>query len=248
MSDNVKPFFLTFLKKEKLTSDCYAFYFRRTPEARPFVAGQYYEIKLPHKKMDDRGDSRVFTISSSPTDKDFITITTRIIQSSFKLCMADIKKGEKVHFDGPWDDLNFDEKEKSPYVFLAGGIGVTPYHSIVKYSLEKKLKNKMTLFVSWKKSSDMVFHDFFMDAEKRLTNFKYIPTLTDEILPNWKFETGRIDPAMIKKYKKDFVNNKYFIAGPPAMVSSLKKLIQSMEIPKENIVSEDFEGYMNDRF
>lgn len=248
MSDNDKPFFLPFVKKEKLNKDTYTFYFERTKDARPFVAGQYYEIKLPHKNMDDRGDSRVFTISSSPNDKEYISITTRIIQSTFKLALANLKEGDVIHFDGPWDDLNFDENEKLPYVFLAGGIGVTPYHSIIKYSIEKGLKNKMTLFVSWKIREDMVFHEFFENAQKTLPNFRYIPTLTGEESDNWKYETGRIDADMIKRYMSGILDIKCFVAGPPPMVVALKKMILDMNVPKENVVSEDFEGYVNDKF
>lgn len=243
--NNDKSFFLPFLKKEQLTSDCYTFYFKRNPESPEFTPGQYFEIKLDIKNPDERGDAHVFTISSSPLDRDFYTITTRIIQSSFKLRLAELKEGEMVQFDGPWNDLNFDENDKSPHVFLAGGIGVTPYHSIVKFAMEKNLTTQMILFVSWKNRSEMVFDDFFRQANNHMDNFSYIPTLTEESLnpSEWDGEIGRINDEMIKKYVSELNDAKYFFSGPPAMVTALKETVRGMGVPNEKIIFEEFEGY-----
>ena len=241
-----KPFFLEFIKKDKLTIDCYTFYFKRTGEERDFLPGQYYEMKLPHQSMDERGDSRVFTISSSPTDKEFITITTRIIQSTFKLRFNTLKPQEIVQFDGPWDDLNFDEKDTSFHVFLAGGIGITPYHSIVQYVIEKNLKTQMILFVSWKNRGEMIFDEFFRNAQKHLENFSYVPTLseTESLTPEkWDGEQGRITEEMIRKYVLDIKSSKYFFSGPPAVVSSLKQTVIQMGVSNDKIIAEEFEGY-----
>ena len=241
MAENTKPFFLEFIKKEKLTSDCYTFYFKRNGTERDFIPGQYYEIKLPHENADERGDSRVFTISSPPTNKEYITITTRIIQSTFKLKLNSLTSGEKIQFDGPWDDLNFDEKDTSPHVFLAGGIGITPFHSIVSYVMDTGLKTKMTLLVSWKNTEEMVFDEFFKEAQGKLVNFTYVPTLTDgDAIPSdWNGEKGRISEDLIKKYIPDIQNSKYFFAGPPAMVKALKETVINMGVPNEKIIAEE---------
>lgn len=243
--DQDKPFFLPFLKKEQLTKDTYTFYFKRTEDSRDFTPGQYFEIKLDIKDVDERGDSRVFTISSSPTDREFYTITTRIIQSSFKLRLGSLEPGELVRFDGPWNDLNFDEKDTSPHVFLAGGIGVTPYHSIVKYAMEKNITTQMILFVSWKNRDEMVFDDFFRNANNHMENFSYVPTLTEEGLTpgEWDGETGRINEELIRKYVSDINVSKYYFAGPPAMVMALKETVKNMGVSNEKIIAEEFEGY-----
>lgn len=244
--DNESPFFLPFVKKEQLTKDTYSFYFKRTGEERDFIPGQYYEMKLEIPNPDERGDSRVFTISSSPTEKEYIIITTRIIQSSFKLALNSLVHGQMVQFKGPWDDLNFDKKDAFPRVFLAGGIGITPYHSIVKYAIDKNLKTPMILFVSWKNRDEMIFDDFFRDANNHLENFSYIPTLTEEeslSLDEWDGEKGRINEGMIKKYVYDISKSKYYFAGPPAMVKALKETVERMGVRKENIIAEEFEGY-----
>lgn len=244
--NNEAPFYLPFLKKEQLTKDTFTFFFKRTGEERDFVPGQYYEMKLDVKDPDERGDSRVFTISSSPTDKEFISITTRIIQSSFKLRLSEVQQGEMVQFNGPWDDLNFDEKDTSPHVFLAGGIGITPYHSLVKYVMDRNLKTPMILFASWRNRDEMVFDEFFRNANNHLDNFTYVPTLTEEPglnTGNWDGETRRIDEAMIKKYASSILDSKYFFSGPPTMVNALKQTVMEMGVSKEKIITEEFEGY-----
>ncbi len=239
-------FFLPFIKKEQLTKDTYTFYFARNGTEHDFIPGQYYEITLPHKNPDERGIARIFTISSSPTDREFITITTRIIQSSFKMTLNSLVEGQMVQFGGPWDDLNFDEKDTSPHVFFAGGIGITPYHSIVKYVIDKNVATPMILFVSWKNFDEMIFDDFFRDANNHLENFTYIPTITEENEMSadiWDGEKGRIDEAMIRKYVSDIASCKYFFSGPPAMVKALKEAVKSMGVVDEKIIAEDFEGY-----
>lgn len=246
MSDAEIPFFFPFEKKEQLTKDTFTFFFKRTGEERNFTPGQYYEMKLPHKDMDERGDTRVFTISSSPTNQEFITITTRVIQSTFKKALNGLKNGTSVQFDGPWDDLNFDEKDSSPHVFLAGGIGITPYHSIVQYCIDNNYRTPMILFVSWKKRDEMIFDEFFRDANNHLENFSYVPTLTEEEglnAENWDGEKGRIDDKMIRKYVSSILDSKYFISGPQVMVNALKKTVQEMGVSSEKIIAEEFEGY-----
>lgn len=241
-----KPFYLEYVKKEELTSDTFTFYFKRNGTERPFVSGQYYEMLLPHNNMDERGDSRVFTISSSPTDQEFITITTRIIQSSFKLVLNNLKSGAIVHFDGPWDDLNFDEKDTAPHVFLAGGIGVTPYHSILKYCMDKNINTPMILFVSWRNMDEMIFDDFFRNANNHLENFSYVPTITEDTsmaTDMWDGEKGRIDENMIRKYVSSILDTKFYFSGSPAMVNSLKDIVKGMGVPNEKIIAEEFEGY-----
>lgn len=237
-------FKLPFLKKEKLTSDTYSFYFKRTGQERDFVAGQYFELKLNIKDPDERGNTRVFTVCSSPTKKDYFMFTTRILKSSFKMDMLSLIPGQMVEFDGPWNDLNYDEKDKEKKVFLAGGIGITPFHSIIEYCLDRKINNPITLFVSWSQKSEIIFDDFFKDASKLLSNFIYVPTITHtDGLTDWTGEKGRVDSQMLKRYLVKTENYRYYIAGPQSFVKSEKELIKGMGVSDNNIISEDFEGY-----
>lgn len=244
MEENDKPFISKFIKKVKLTDDTYSFYFKRGKNSRDFVPGQYFELKIDIKNPDERGNTHVFTCASSPTEKDYYMITTRVIESTFKMALSNLKKGDTVEFTGPWDDLNFDESEILPQVFLAGGIGITPFHSIVKYAVDKKLDLSMTLFVSWGSRGEVLYDEFFREAEQKLKDFRYIPTITHlDNIKDWNGETGRISERLVKKYINKVRNNKFRIAGPAALVKAMRELCVQMNVSKENIVSEEFEGY-----
>lgn len=243
MPDNL--FFLPFVKKEQLTRDAFTFYFKRNGTEHSFTPGQYYEITLDINNADERGNARVFTISSSPTNQEYITITTRIIQSSFKMKLNELQPGDMIQFGGPWDDLNFDERDTTPRVFIAGGIGVTPYHSIMQYVTDKNITTPMILFASWHTREEMVFDDFFRNANNHLENFAYVPTLTNEVLDKgqWDGELGQIDRQMMEKYVSDASKSKFYFSGPPAMVMALKQTVKEMGVIEDNLFSEDFEGY-----
>ena len=100
MKVKTKLVHVTFSKKEQIGNDVFVFYFLR-PEDFDFLSGQYIQVTLPHLKTDERGSSRYFTISSSPTEKDYLMITSRKGISSFKKALFDLKEGAQVQFFGP---------------------------------------------------------------------------------------------------------------------------------------------------
>lgn len=243
MSNN-KFFFLPLVKKVQLTNDAWSFYFKRTGQERDFKPGQYYEMRLDIKNPDERGDSRVFTICSSPTEKEYVMFTTKIIESSFKKALLNLKLGTSVQFDGPWDDLDVDLGDFSPKIFLAGGIGITPFHSILKYCLDTNLNLPIILFASWQNHSEILFHDFFREAEKKLDAFRYVPTITQQFEDSdWDGERGRIDQSVIERHvvKKDLAT--YYIVGPERFLKGIEEMLLGMKISQEKIFAESFSGY-----
>ena len=218
-----KDLYLPFLKKEKVANNTYTFYFDSSKQNLTFLPGQYMRVILDIENPDNRGNSRFFTISSSPLDKKYITITTRIIQSSFKKRLADLRAGEKVKFFGPMGKFYFDENTKNNRVFLAGGIGLTPFHSMIKYAHSKKLSIQMTLIVSFSKANDMVFYDELSGIAKINSMIKVVYTITHPT-EEWKGERGRISASMIGKYVPNFLEPRYLIVGPPAIVSALEEV------------------------
>lgn len=235
-------FDLTFVKKEKLTKDTYTFYFERGKDL-DFLAGQYFRITIPVKNPDERGSSRFFTISSSPTDINFLTITTRIIKSSFKLKLNSLVAGEIISFFGPIGSLFVKENDKDSIVFLAGGIGLTPAHSILRYIDNKKIKLDFTLIASFSKRDEVIFYEELKEIELRNANVKVIYTLTKEENFYPDFETGRINEEMIKKYVQNYLDSKIFIVGPPAMVDKMSGTVKGLGISEEKIIKENFSGY-----
>lgn len=225
--------------------DTYSFYFSRGNVPFDFLPGQYIEMNLPHKNPDNRGISRYFTVSSSPTEKDYFMITTRVIQSSFKHALFALKKGTLVKFVSPTGNFTLKENIQKPHVFLSGGIGITPFHSMIVYASDRKLSVPITLFASFSTVEDVVFYDEFEKIAKDNSAIKIIYTITKpkESQKEWSGETGRISKELIKKYVRDTTKQLYFIAGPTAMVPALNDMLRDMDIPLEQIRIEDFNGY-----
>jgi len=227
------------IKKSKVSRDAYSFYFERSP-AFQFLPGQYIKMTLNIENPDERGNSRFFSIASSPTEKDFMMITTRIIQSSFKKTMAELKQVDEVSIRGPYGTFTLDETEVRPLAFLAGGIGITPFRNMSVYASHKKLKNKMTLFASYSTFQDAIFYEELKSIAQ--DNFKFIVTITKPD-PDWKGETGRIDIEKIKKHIENPQESVYYIAGPESMAQSMSEIVKSMGISENQLKIESFPGY-----
>lgn len=235
-----EKFELNFLKKEQLNKKTYTFYFFR-PKKFKFNPGQYIKIYLNISNPDERGSSRYFTISSSPLDKEFLTITTRIIKSSFKLKLANLKPGETINIFGPLGYFDFDIKDKKQQVFLAGGIGITPFNTILKYVNYKKINSKITLIVSFSNEEEVIFYEELKNIESNNSNLKIIYTLTNGV--SKMFEKGRIDEDKIMKYVSGFKKTKYFVVGSETFEFSIYEMLKEMGIKEEKIFKENFPGY-----
>ncbi|MBI2443456.1 MAG: hypothetical protein HYV40_06170 [Candidatus Levybacteria bacterium] len=268
-----KDFQLSLLKKEQVAKDTWTFYFDRTAVSDfDFLSGQYVRMTLDVIQPDERGTGRFFSISSSPLNKQYLTITTRILQSAFKKTLFDLAPGTPVKFFGPVGRFIFNDEETMPHIFLAGGIGITPSHSMLLYAAEKNLSFPITLFVSFSTVEDVVFYDELMKISADHPSIKVVYTITkpeadssassswskiqdqlDSGVPaswrvprmttKWTRETGRINADLIKKYCPDFLSSQYYISGPPAMVDAMLAIVNEMGVPGEQVKKEKFVGY-----
>jgi ferredoxin-NADP reductase len=238
-------FTLPFIKKEKVAKDTYSFYFDRSKVDFDFIPGQYLRMILPHKNADDRGTSRYFTIASSPHIKDVVMFTIRIFDSSFKQALYDLKSGDEVEFFGPMGWFLLPKDEEMEKVFIAGGIGVTPFHSLLHFLHDKELTQPITLFVSFKTKEEIVFHDELQAIAKKNKKIRVIYTLTQEQAGDvyWSGEIGRVSEAMFKKHLSDIQKPVYYVVGSPKMVEETKGFLLELGIDEEKIQLEDFTGY-----
>lgn len=239
-----RDFTLPFLRKEQVAADAFAFYFDRTKENLDFIAGQYIRIMLPIEHPDERGTSRFFSLTTSPLQKEYIRIVTRIGKSSFKQEFANLIPGTMVRFFGPVGRFTLDEENPQVLVFLAGGIGITPFLSIAAYVIEEKLPFHITLLASFSTTKDLIYYKELIDLTKG-SSIKVIYTVTqpEESKTKWEGETGRVSKEMIEKYVPDTKNAVYYIAGPPAMVDAMVTMVEEMGIMKDAIRKESFTGY-----
>lgn len=234
-----KKYFTKFVKKIQLNPNTFEFYFEKPPGFK-FSPGQYLKMFLPIENPDMRGTSRYFTISSSPLVP-YLTITTRAVRSSFKKTLKNLKDGETVSIFGPLGYFNLNQENQKPKVFLAAGMGVTPYHSILRTIYKDKISFDIFLFASFEKSSDAIYLKDFKQMETINPKLKVIFTLSKE--KKVEFEKGRISIDMIEKYFPKWKNAEFFVVGSESAEKGLLDLLKRVGIEEENIFSENFPGY-----
>jgi ferredoxin-NADP reductase/nitrite reductase/ring-hydroxylating ferredoxin subunit len=221
-----------------------------------YTAGQFAFFDIGGVYNDPKGPIRHFTISSSPTEN-FIMFSTRIRDSPYKKRLSTLEEGSRVKVRGPEGQFVLHEDYSKPAVFLSGGIGVTPFRSMIKYATDKQLPLKIVMFDSNRNRENILFKEEFDDWANRNKNLKIIYTISDDqdrheqqqsssTANDWKGEYGRIDKAMILKYlDTNMLNNSiFYICGPPSMLKAMQSLLQdNLEIPKDRIKVEEFTGY-----
>lgn len=189
------------------------------------------EWTLPHPHTDLRGNRRYFTIASSPTEKD-IMIGIRISTpgSSFKRKLSNLQSADTLVASQIAGDFILPDDPAKKLVFLAGGIGITPFRSMVKYLLDTSRKLDIILIYAAKNEGEFVYKELFDEAVKKLGIKVY-------------YKTGRIDAGFIQKEVTDYHERLFYISGPPAMVSSLNHLLKSINISSSHIKTDFFSGY-----
>ena len=220
---------IRFLFRKKVAFETYTFYFDR-PNKFTFISGQYNRWTLPITTNDDKGSSRFFTISSSPNDKDKISFTTRIGTSEFKKALLRLKPNDKITIFGPMGQFLINEEELKPKIFLAGGMGITPFISF----LIAKPTTPIILIASFKTPQAVI-------NLEQSPLIKIIYTITNATKSDqWQGEKGRISEALIKKYVPMFENSLFYITGSTSMVDDTKILINKLGIQDNKIRSESY--------
>lgn len=210
-----------------------------------FLPGQYLEWTLGHKNPDSRGVRRFFTIASSPTEQN-LHIGIRFFDqgSSFKKSLINMRSGESIiasQLDGEFV-LPKDPSEK--LVFIAGGIGITPFRSMIKYLLDKEEKRDIVLFYLNRSEKEIVYKEIFDEAFRKL-KVKTVCVLTDrENVPKgWKGLVGHLDDNVIKQEVSDYKERIFYISGSHSMVEAFKEVLKGLGIPGNRIKTDYFPGY-----
>lgn len=206
-----------------------------------FSAGQYFEMTLSDSKPDNRGNRRYFTIASSPTEHE-VQIGIKILPqgSTFKQRLHALPLGGVVYAGQISGDFVLPKDVHKKLVFIAGGIGITPFRSMVKYMLDTSSTHKSVLFYAVKDSKELAYIDIFTEAVQK-NMLTYVPVLNPKI-EGWQGESGYINKDMVVRHVGDFKDCLYYISGPSAMVDSYKKLLLSMGVAKKSIKTDYFPG------
>lgn len=229
------------VEKKQVADGTLAVYLEK-PKDFNYRAGQYVLLHVPQlKEKGSRESTHAMSLASSPQE-DALLLAMRVSKSLFKQTINSMNVGEELEIDGPVGSLCLDESEKNPVVFLAGGIGITPFHGIINEQSRLGWPREITLFYGDKTPKDAPFLDNF--AALQNDNFKFVPTMSrvDDNDKTWSGERGRISADLIKKHIQDVCVPHYYVVGKPEMVESTKDELEKLGIPKENITSELFTG------
>ncbi len=214
------------------------------PEGFKFVAGQAVYVSLPGlERPDASGQVRTFSIASDPDDSE-LEIATRLTDTRFKQYLAAADIGSAIQVEGPYGDLVLHDDAKRPAVFLAGGIGITPFRSMVVDAVNRALPHRLFLFYSNRKPEDAAFIDELRDIEKENQQFTLIATFTEgeAVQQGSTVEHGHITAEMLTKHVGDLAAPIFYVAGPPAMVSAMEGVLKRAGVDQKNVRAEKFAG------
>lgn len=223
---------LKFIEKKKEAGDAVSHIFEPL-EPMDWTAGQFLIYFLPHESPDIRGKQRFFTISSAPFEK-HVMLTTRIFsenRSSFKQALEKLNPGDLVEVKGPDGDFVLTEPN-TQYVFIAGGIGITPFRSILK-QLDHEDKDFTVELLYANKTDEFVFKEELEELKTKHPNFEIRYIISPQ----------HIDEKYIEQNVNDYKNKMFYVSGPEPMVESLYEMLKGMGIKEENIKTDYFPGY-----
>jgi predicted ferric reductase len=178
-----------------------------------------------------------FTISSSPT-WDYHTVSIKSI-GDFTSTIKETQKGDKAFIDAPYgvfSYVNYDNDKD--LVFIVGGIGITPFMSMLRYMSDKSIDIKVTVIWGNKTEKDIIFKDELDDIKNKLTGLEIIHVISEQ--DNWTGEKGFIDKEKLEKYIKNFHNKEFLICGPPIMMDKITDTLLNMDVKNKNIHKEEF--------
>jgi ferredoxin-NADP reductase len=208
-----------------------------------FEPGQYFFVTLPDiGYQDEKGLRRHITVVTSPNERSVLGLCTRLRDTAFKRSLAELPVEAEVEVEEPKGDFVLPKETDQTYVFIAGGIGITVFRSMLRYIAEEGLPHRVTLVYSNRDRESAAFLDELARLERDNPNLRLVLTMTDD--PAWEGETRRIDADLLRDHLDDELDSfTYLIAGPPEMVEAMEKTLRDAGVPEERIRPEHFSGY-----
>ncbi|MEM3365205.1 MAG: FAD-dependent oxidoreductase [Candidatus Methanomethyliaceae archaeon] len=229
-------FKVTISRVFKRTEDVMSFQFSK-PQAFEFLPGQYLLVSVP---KNGKLLTKPLSISSSPTE-DFLEVTKRITGHEFSNVMAELRVGDEIFIDGP--NGNFTFKGEYPKVgMLAGGIGITPLMSMMKYCTHRRIQSNIILLYGNRSEDNIPFFEDLDRLAKDNSNLRIVHTLS-RAGDSWKGRRGHVDSEMIKEHIQDYQERVFYVSGPPGLVKDCVQHLKSLGVIDERIRTENFVGY-----
>jgi ferredoxin-NADP reductase len=234
----------TLIHREEVAEGTMAFHFEK-PSGFSFRAGQFADVTLTHPlETDAKGNTRTFSIASPPFANELV-FTTRMRNTAFKRSLKKVPLAAEVKIGPATGSFTLHKNLTRPAVLLAGGIGITPFLSMVQQAERDRLLQKLYLFYSNRRPEDTAFLDTLRALETTNPNFRLICTMTEmsKSKKEWRGETALIDKEMLCRHLADLQGPIYYVAGPPTMVTAMRKVLVSAGVEESDIRTDEFVGY-----
>ncbi|HMI99607.1 MAG TPA: FAD-dependent oxidoreductase [Gaiellaceae bacterium] len=208
-----------------------------------FEPGQYFWVELLDPPYDDeKGPRRHISVVTSPNERGVLGLCTRLRDSAFKRSLAELPIGAEVDVEQPKGDFTLPKDTDPHYVFVAGGIGITVFHSMLRYIAEQQLPYRITLVYSNRERESAAFLDELAELEQAIPGLQVVLTMTDD--SSWDGESRRIDADLLRDHLDDELeSHTYVIAGPPAMVEGVAEKLKAAGVSEEQVKAARFSGY-----
>ncbi|EEG76314.1 ferredoxin reductase family protein [Dethiobacter alkaliphilus] len=225
------PFEVVDVKQE--AADIWSLYFKGNSFS--YQPGQFMHLRL--LRDGEVSSPHPFTISSSPT-RELVSVTAKEL-GDFTQTIKNTKVGHKAYIDAPYGVFSFVNSSTEKLAFIAGGIGITPFMSMLRYMYDNQIDRKITLLWGNKSEEELCFSDELAVMEREMDNLQLVRIMSRQ--KDWPGEKGRVDREKIEKYIPDYAEHQFYVCGPPAMSRATIEALKSMGITKDQIHHELFE-------
>jgi ferredoxin-NADP reductase len=230
-------------RHEDVADGTMAFHFAK-PAGFAFRAGQAVELLLTDPAGGANDIGHAFSIVSAPFE-DELVFATRMRDSAYKKALKALAPGAEVRLDGPFGSLTLHNKRARPAVFVAGGIGITPFMSILRQAAHDRLDQDLMLLYSNRRPEDAAYLGELQALERANPRFRLVATMTQMAgsARAWNGQTGLLDAATIRAAGTALPNAIFYLAGPPAMIAALRPTLVEAGVDEDDIRTEEFLGY-----
>jgi glycine betaine catabolism B len=235
-------FKLTLDRIEKQAAGCFDYVFK-TSRPVSFVAGQYLDWTMHVRSPDNRGNRRAFTIASAPSEKELrLGVKFYPHASAFKQALLALKPGDTMYASQLAGEFVLPKNTDEKLAFIAGGIGVTPFRSMVQHMVDAQDKRSVMLFYGNNKANEIAYADVFNRAEREI-GMRTVYAVAQDAVPDSNMHHGFIDAALIKREMPDYLERIFYVSGPRAMVVRFQKTLADLGIAKSRIKTDFFPGF-----
>ena len=235
-------FKLTLLRIEKAAAGCYDFVFQSDRQAA-FQPGQYLDWTLRVPKSDDRGNRRPFTIASAPTENEVrLGVKFYAWPSAFKRSLAAKQPGDVVYGSQLAGTFTLPKDPKRKLAFIAGGIGVTPFRSMVQDMINRREERSIVMLYGNNKLAEIAYGDIFEEAAREL-GLRIVYAVAEPEEPGYAVHEGIIDETLIQNHIPDYLERTFYLSGPRAMIVRFQNSLRRLGVPRSRIRVDYFPGF-----